>query len=429
MKSKKKNAFPVRKNLLWPPLFSLFVLGRAAHAQQETSQSQETVQPLAPPVESISELHMTNDFQVFPLRPAPTAPMPYEPFRWDQFVVRPHVDYQVMAAEGVLAAPSNKVDTVIQDISPGVLINLGPHWSFDYTAMIGLYSNTNFGTEIDHSLTLTGVTDYRDWIFEFLQTVALSKSALIETASQTSEQNYDTAVTGHHEDSQYVSEDLAVYQNIQEVGGGYENMRNWSTLDWLNYQPQSHFNIGIGPGLGYDNADYGPDSVYEQAEGRLNWLASSKLSFQINAGVEETEFLGGQGAGDLFSPIYGGTIQYEPFAQTQLSVFANRSVSPTVFVGQYSEITSVGCSFGQRFFGQIFLNLSASYNNQQYVASANDIAAARTDKFYALSVRVSHSFLQRGTASIFYQYGSDNSTALGYSFSSNQYGVEVSYSF
>ena len=428
MKSKKRNAAFVHKNLVLPPLFGLFVLSRAADAQESLMQP-ETVQPLTPPVESISQLHMTNDFQVFPFKPVPAAPMPYEPFRWDQFIVRPHVDYQLIAARGILAAPSNRVDTVIQNISPGVLINLGPHWTLDYTAMIGLYSNTNFGREFDNSITLTGQTVYTDWVFGFLQTLDFTKSPQIETASQTSEQNYDTAVTGHHEDSEHFSEDLAVYQSIQETAGGYENTRSWSTLDWLNYQPQSHFNIGIGPGLGYDNADFGPDSVFEQAEARANWLATKKLSFHISGGIQETEFLGGQGAGDLFSPIYGGSIQYEPFPQTQISVFANRSVSPTVFVGEYSEDTSIGCSLGQRFFQQFFLNLSGSYNNQQYVASANDIAAARTDKFYALSVRLSHSFLQRGSASIFYQYGSDNSTVAGYSFSSNQYGVEVSYSF
>jgi len=422
------NAVRVRKNFVLPPLFGLFVLGHAARAQQEAAQP-ETVQPLTPPVESISELHMTNDFQVFGPKPQATASMPYEPFRWDQFVLRPHMDYQLIAARGILAAPSNHVDTIIQSISPGILLNLGPHWALDYTATIGIYSNTNFGRELDNSITLTGQTIYTDWIFGFQQTIDLSKSPQIETASQTSEDNYDTAVTGHHENSEYISEDLAVYQNIQETGGGYEDMRSWSTLDWLNYQPQSHFNIGIGPGLGYDNADFGPDSVYEQAEARANWRATKKLSFQISGGIEETEFLSGQGAGDLFSPIYGGTIQYQPFAETQISVYFNRVVSPTFFVGEYSEDTSIGCSFGQRLLGQIFLNLSGSYNNQQYIASATDIAAARTDKFYALSVRLSHSFLQRGQASIFYQYGSDNSTSAGYSFSSNQYGIEVSYSF
>jgi hypothetical protein len=181
--------------------------------------------------------------------------------------------------------------------------------------------------------------------------------------------------------------------------------------------------------VGYDDAVFGPDSFFEQLQARLNWRASDKLSFQLSGGVEETQFLGGQGSGDLFSPIYSGSIQYQPFQQTQISLFANRSVSPSIFVGEYSEDTSFGCSFSQRFLGQIYLNLSGSYNDQQYVASANTLTSSRTDKYYSLSVRLSHSLLKRGTASIFYQYGSDDSTFAGYSYSSNQYGVEVNYSF
>jgi hypothetical protein len=424
MKSKKTTAFFRRKRFFLPPLFGLVVISRTAMAQQSS-----VLQPLAPPVESTSQLNMTNDFQVFGQGPQATAPMPYEPFRWDQFVARPHVDYQFLYAQGILAAPSNHVDTTIQNISPGILLNLGPHWALDYTATIGLYSNTNFGTEFDNAITLTGQTVYTDWIFGFLQSVVLSKSPLIETAQQTSQQTYATAVTGHHEDSQYISEDLGLYQNIQQTEGGFENIRSWSTLDWLNYQPQSRFNIGIGAGVGYDDAVFGPDSFFEQLQARLNWRASDKLSFQLSGGVEETQFLGGQGAGDLFSPIYSGSIQYQPFQQTQISLFANRSVSPSIFVGEYSEDTSFGCSFSQRFLGQIYLNLSGSYNDQQYVASANTLTSSRTDKYYALSVRLSHSLLKRGTASIFYQYGSDDSTFAGYSYSSNQYGVEVNYSF
>ena len=406
-----------------PPLFGLLVLGRSTEAQQQT------VPPQAPPVEPISELNMTNDFQVFGPRPQSLPPGQYEPFRWDQFVIRPHFDYQFISANGLLAAPSNRVNTVIQDISPGVLVNLGQHWSLDYTATIGLYSNTNFGTEFDHSINLIGQTTYSDWIFGFQQSVLLTKSAQIETGGQTAEQNYDTIVTGHHEDSQYISEDLGLYQTIQQTAGGFENMYDWSTLDWLNYQPQSRFNIGIGPGLGYDHADFGPDSIFEEAQARLNWRVIEKLSFQLTGGIQETEFLGSEGAGDLFSPIYGASIQYLPFSQTQISLYANRQVSPSLFVGEYTEDTAVGCSFSQRFFKQFYVNLNGSYNNQQYVASSEDVSAARTDKFYSFSIRLSHQILKRGNLSIFYQYGSDNSTVGGYSFSSNQYGVEGNYSF
>lgn len=422
MKSRKTKAFFVRERFLLPPLFGLFVFGRAAEAQQET------IQPLAPPVESISELNMTNDFQVFAPQPAASAPMPYEPFRWDQFVFRPHADYQFMDAQGILAAPGDRENTTIQQITPGILINLGPDWSLDYTATIGLYSNTNFGTEFDHSITLTGLTVYTDWIFEFLQGVVLSSSPLIETGGPTSEQTYTTAVTGHHEDSQYISEDLGVYQSIQDVGG-YEDMRGWSTIDWLNYAPQSHFDVGIGPGLGYNNADFGPDSFFEQLQARLDWRATDKLSFQLNGGIQETEFIGSEAAGNIFSPIYGGTIQYSPFAETQISAYANESLSPSVFVGEYTKNTSFGCTFSQRFFGQFYVNLNGTYGDADYVASAQDVLANRTDHLYGFTVRLSHAVLERGTASIFYEYSTDRSTFAGYTFTSNQYGAEINYSF
>src|SRR6516225_6135393 len=155
MKSKKKTALPGRKKFLLPPLFGLFVLGRSAEAQQSQS---SVIQPLTPPVESATQINMTNNFQVFGVHPAATAPGEYEPFRWNQIVFRPHADYTYTVAYGVLAAPSNHVDTTIQDISPGILINIGPHWALDYTATIGIYSNTNFQQAFNNSITLSGTT-------------------------------------------------------------------------------------------------------------------------------------------------------------------------------------------------------------------------------------------------------------------------------
>lgn len=373
---------------------------------------------------------MTNAFQVFGPHPNASPPTEYEPFKWDQFVVRPHADYQFVDAQGLLAAPSNHVDTLIQNISPGILVNLGPHWSFDYTFTLGLYSNTNFTTAYNQAITLTGETVYTDWVFGFLQTVDLSKSALIESGGQTDEQIYSTAVTGHHEDSQYISEDLNIVQNIQNYSGsGFENTRTWSTTDWLNYQPQSRFNLGIGPGIGYNNADFGPDSFFEEGQARLNWRATQKLSFQVSGGVQETEFVGDDAGPSLFSPIYSGSIQYQPFSQTDISLYGSRSVSPTLFVGEYTELTSFGASFSQRLLGQFNVSVSGSYNDQSYVASVNSTIPSRTDKFYSFSVRLYHSFLERGTASIFYEYDRDASSLSGYSFLSNQFGIEVSYSF
>ncbi|MGH7940534.1 MAG: hypothetical protein ACREFR_05630 [Limisphaerales bacterium] len=438
MKLRITTAFPASKRFFAPPLFGLFVLSATAHAQQET------IQQLAPPVEPISQLAMTNSFQLFGPHPAATGPNEYEPFRWDQFTVRPHADYQFEDAYHILAAPSNQVDTTIQRISPGLLFNLGPHWALDYTLSLGFYSNTNFGREVDHSITLTGQTVYGDWALGFLQTVLLSSSPLVEFGGQTSQEYFTTTVTGHHEDNQYVSEDLDLNQNIQVFpGGDFEDMRSWSTLDWLNYQPQSHFNIGLGPGLGYNYALYGPDSVFEQIMARLNWRLTGVLSLQLSGGVNETEFLGSQGGGNIFSPIYSASLEFRPFTQTELSVYASRYVAPSVLVDETTEGSSVGGSVSQRFLGQFYLSCQASYNNEKFVAptiltlvqvnpkvyALELLNLGRTDKYYSLTLRLSHSFLGRGNISAFYQYSSDISTAPGYSFAGNEFGGEVGYSF
>ena len=430
MKSRKKTAASVSKRVILPQLFGLIVLGRAADAQSSVPQT-STLQPLAPPVESVTSLNMTNEFQVFAPRPAASAPGPYEPFQWDQFVLRPHFDYQFMVAHGILASPGNPQNTTIQYFSPGILLNLGPHWALDYTLGLGFYSNNNFSTEVNNSIVLTGQTFYRDWVIGFLQNALLSTSPLIETGGQTTQQTFDTVITGHHETSEHTSLDLQGAQSLQFFsGGGFENVRSWSTTDWFNYEPQSHFNIGIGPGLGYNNVDFGPDSLFVQAQGRLSWRISQKLSVQLSGGAQETKFLGNTAVGNVFSPIYGGSIQYQPFSETEFAVYASRSFSPSAFVGQYTDSTSFGATLSQRFLGQFYASLNAGYGHQEYVASSIfNTTGGRTDKFYSLAARLSHSFLERGSVAIFYMYGQDNSSLPGYSYSSNQYGVEVSYSF
>lgn len=416
----------MRTHRFLPPFICLLVLGRTAHAQPSQSQ---LAQPEMLPVESTSQQTMTNEFQVFAVPKPPPQPMPYEPFQMGKFIFRPHVDYTFMEAHGLLAAPGDPENTTVQQFSPGLLIDFGDHWALDDTMTFAQYSNKHFGNEFDNALTLTGQTVYTDWVLGFLQTADESSSPLIETAAQTEVQTYSTAVTGHHEVSEHVSEDLAVEQDMYFVSGGFQDSRDWYTLDWLNYDFTKRFSIGVGGGVGYVNVDFGSDQTYEEALGRLNWRVSDKISLQLNGGAEEWEFLDANSGGALFDPVYGGSIQYQPFANTSLYASANRAITESFYRGEVTDSTILNVGWNQRVLGQLYFNLNGGYEKTQFIVQGNTLENNRTDTDYYIGARLSHSFLKRGTISLFYQYSDQKSTAVGFTYKSNQEGVEVSYGF
>jgi uncharacterized protein (PEP-CTERM system associated) len=196
----------------------------------------------------------------------------------------------------------------------------------------------------------------------------------------------------------------------------------------LNYQFWPRFNAGIGAGGGYTIQDGSPDSINEQYQARVNWRATDKISFQLSGGLEDQQYLSG-GASALLTPIFSGTIQYQPFKQTQLSLNASRSVSPSYFQNQDTETTSFSAGLSQRLLQKFNLGLSGGYAKTDYTAANTGIAAGSSYDTYSFSASLSHSLTKRGTISVNYSYSDNQSNAQGYSYTSNQIGFQIGYQF
>ncbi|HXB58582.1 MAG TPA: outer membrane beta-barrel protein [Candidatus Acidoferrales bacterium] len=401
--------------------------------------------PPAPPslVPSAVQDYQTNgQMQVF----SPSAPGQPEdlsqPFQCGPVTLRPHVSYQFLYGNGIQSEPGQPQDTIVQEFSPGILFDIGTHWTLDYTPTLNFYSSSQFHNTVDHSVQLQWGSAFRDWFVSASQGYVNTSDPEAQTAGQTDQQTYSTALNAVYHFNDKLSADLGLAQSINDFGQtstnlslGLSNSRNWSTMDWLYDQLWSRFNAGVGVGFGYNQQQGSPDSIDQEYQASLNWRITDKVSFSINGGLEDQEFLSG-GASDILTPIFGGSLQYQPFEQTRFSVSANRTVTSSYYQNEVVENTSITADFNQRLFGGIYLDLNGSYMNSSYVTSNTGLSTARNDDSYTFSASLTFPFPKRGTFSILYLYSDNSSTQNGFapgqsafSFSSSQIGFQIGYTY
>lgn len=403
----------------------------------------------APVVPSAVEEYQTNQavqMQVF--APSATAPPQEEtqPFKCGPVVIRPHLFYQFLYGSGIESGPGESQDTIVQQFSPGVLFDIGAHWTLDYTPTLNFYSSSQFKNSVNHSAQLQWGSAFHDWFVTASQAYTKTSDPQAETAGQTDQQIYSTALNATYQFNDKLSADLGVNQNLNYVGSGQTstnllllglaNSRTWSTMDWLYDQFWPRLDAGLGAGFGYNQQTGSSDSYYQQYQASINWRVTDKISFSVNGGLEDLEYIS-SGTSDILTPIFGGTIQYQPFDQTRITVAANRTITSSYYENEAVENTAVTVDFNQRLFGHLYLDLSGGYATSSYIATFVGLSTGRNDDSYSFNVRLTCPFPKRGTASVFYQYGNNSSTQTGFalgssgafSYSSSQIGFDISYAY
>ena len=417
-------------------LFCLLMPFCRVRAQEVlTSPPQTPANPAA-----VQEYQDNNPMQVF----APSQTAPAVPLQWGPVTMHPHVDYQFLYGNGIQSSPGQPQNTIVQTVSPGVLFNLGAHWTLDYTPTLTFYSSSSFKNSFNQSVHLGWGTTYGDWFLSGSQSYASSSSPTVQTGTQTEQEIYSTALNATYQFNDKMSLDLGLSQVFNDVGNvqsstnlnqNLANSREWSTMDWLNYQFWSRLNAGLGLGLGYNQQDGSPDSLFEQYQGRVNWRATDKISFQLSGGLQVQHYLSG-GAPDLLAPVYNGTIQYQPFEHTKLSLNASDSVTPSDYQNQTTENIATTADLNQRLFGRLYLDLSGGYDTTKYVSSVAGASTSRNDDYYTFNARLTSVLLKRVTVSVFYAYSDNTSSQSGFTtsgsgfgFTSNQVGLEIGYRY
>jgi len=354
-----------------------------------------------------------------------------QPFQWGQITFHPHLAYQFLYGNGIQSQPGRQQKTIIQDISPGLGFDMGDHWKLDYTPTAVIYSDKNFRNTVDHAIGLTGGTDYEDWTFGLSQNVALSSDPQVQTAAQTDQQTYETALSASYRFNGATSLELGISQDfrfVQGITNALSSSRDWATMDWLNYQWGPNIGTAGGVGFGYTAVDVGSDMTYEQLQGRLTLGVTSKINLSLAGGAEIRQFLD-TSAPNLVNPIFEATLRYQPVEVTTLSLGATRTTSSSYYQNQVTDNTTLSASVRQRFLGRFYLGLSGGYTKTTYQASAPGVSVNSELNYHYFRADLSTGFLKRGTASVFYSMSRNSSSQAGFGYSSDQVGFSLAYSY
>jgi hypothetical protein len=371
------------------------------------------------------------------------APGPFQSGLWD---FHPHLLYRFIYGDGIPAGPTNHFKTIIQEISPGLLLNVGDHWTLDYTPTVRLYSSKQFPNSTDELAVLSGHTTYQDWGFGLSQTYAAGSSPLVETESLADQVNYLTTLQASRQLGSQLSAQLSLSQSLQStsVGNIDQEVEQWTLNPALNYQVSSQFGIGLQGSFGYDAISPGSDMTFEQAQGTMSWQPGEKLTLNASAGLEVRQLLGTQ----IINPIYNGAITYRPWKETAASLGASRTVSPSFYQDDVLVSSTISATLRQEFLQHYNVEVSGGYTTSPFVGFAtveafnqgNQIYPApplvmttvqqnRTDISRFLRVSLGSTFLQRGTVSVFYSYNDTTSGLAAFSLTSTQVGIELGWRY
>ncbi|MDB6077312.1 MAG: hypothetical protein JWO82_1059 [Akkermansiaceae bacterium] len=378
------------------------------------------------------------------------------PFKWGSVEFRPSVIDRFSYSDGILTQPGHPANSYINTFSPSFLLDIGSHWTMDYSPSWVIYTNREFHNSLNHSFRLAGAFTSQDWSLQFAQGYAKSSNTLIETARQTKTQSSTTSLSVGYRFTDRLRLDSSNSQDLQFVEAAPDSFV-WSTQNWLDYRVSSRLNLALGAGAGYVQVYHSSDSYFLRPGARITLQATDKLSLSLDGGRESRTFLG-HGGRSLKSPTMNASLNYQPFKTTTLSFTGGRGVSVSYFAGAVTQTQSWSIALSQRLLQHFVLSADLSGGKTHYEATqqvlipditvtdvtdangnpgqlttvdftSSSVIDQRDDAYRAYSFNLSTTLLRHVTIAVFYQASRNSSNVQAYGFSSHQIGAQLGFRF
>src|SRR6266705_3645874 len=133
---------------------------------------------------------------------------------------------------------------------------------------------------------------------------------------------------------------------------------------FMNYRYSDKLAVGIGGTGGYDLVDgSNPDQTFEQANARIGYQPTGKISLNVSGGIEFRQFENNS-RGEYISPVFEVNASYQPFDGTTVALSGSRrTYNSGVLAGQDFAGTMITVDLRQRLLQRFYFAVSGGYQN------------------------------------------------------------------
>ena len=163
-------------------LLGLFALNRQVKAQEV----------LAPPPQAPDQTPsaIATGQSKWTFLPPPKPSRESQPFKWEDADLAAASFLPVsLRRRASDRSPTNWLTPSFRKSPPGALLEIGSHWTLDYSPLWTVYSNNKFQNTFGQAVRLAGGTAYNDWVLGISQGYTDSSSPSVETATQTRQED------------------------------------------------------------------------------------------------------------------------------------------------------------------------------------------------------------------------------------------------
>lgn len=348
--------------------------------------------------------------------------------------------------DNIYNSPTNKTSDYYFTIEPAIALSLGGAdgvntLNFVYRPSLFLFLDNTHNDTVQQVVHLQAGHVFGHLSLSLGQDIQVLDGTDLNSLNDPAGNQANTDVQGRNKHQIYNTQLSGSYDITGKVflsGGGSFSADEYQSSSlassqifsgnlFVNYTYSDKLVVGLGGTGGYNTTNPSiNDQTFEQANVRLSYNATAKISLSASGGVEFRQF----GSDSNISPVYTLAASYQPFDGTAITLSGSRNTmnSASLFGQDFAE-TTISASISQRFMQRFFLGFAAGYTNSNYFSTVSGVSDSRNDNFYYIDPSIDFNITRFWTFGAYYVHREDSSSFSSFSFKDNQVGLRTKLTF